>query len=183
MRKRYLLLDRDGTVIVEKNYLADPAQVELTPGAAEALAAVRALGWGIILVTNQAGIGRGYFTEADVHAVHARLAELLNPRETVLDGIYFCPHAPDDRCGCRKPAPGLVHRAAAERHFDPRDAVMVGDNACDIDLGRAVGAVTCLVRTGYGRTLAQAGQTSADYVIDDLRALPALLAALPVRAG
>jgi D-glycero-D-manno-heptose 1,7-bisphosphate phosphatase len=173
MAQRYVLLDRDGTLIVERHYLADPAQVELLPGAARALVQLRALGWGLAVITNQSGIGRGYYGWEQLHAVHARLAELLAHEGASLDGIYICPHRPDEDCACRKPRPGLIWSAAAELHFDPRAAVVVGDKLCDLDAGRAVGATTCLVRTGYGRSCE--ANARADGVLDDLRSLPQFL--------
>lgn len=184
MTRRFILLDRDGTLIVERHYLRDPAGVELIPGAAAALAALRARGWGLAVVTNQSGLGRGYFGWQDLDAVHARLAALLAAHDVHLDGIYVCPHTPDDGCACRKPAPGLVHAAAAALHFDPRAAVVVGDKACDLALGRAVGATTCLVRTGYGRHGEAQAAALADHVLDDLGGLAALLStAAPAEAA
>src|SRR6185436_3901689 len=145
---RAALLDRDGTINVEREYLSDPAGVELLPNAIAGLRRLRAQGFGLIVISNQAGVGRGYFTMADVNAVNARLAALLSEAGVTLDGIYVCPHKPDDGCACRKPAPGLIQQAAREHGFDPRDCVMIGDKAIDIETGRQVGARTVLVRTG-----------------------------------
>jgi histidinol-phosphate phosphatase family protein len=145
-------LDRDGTVIAEKHYLCDPAGVELLPGAAAGLRHLRELGYRLVLVTNQSGIGRGYFTQADVDAVHARLGTLLAAEAVSLDGIYVCPHRPEDHCACRKPATGLVERACADLDLDPAASVVIGDKACDIDLGHRCRMTTILVRTGYGAT-------------------------------
>lgn len=166
---RFVLLDRDGTLIVEKNYLADPAGVELIPGAREALLRLRDGGWATAVISNQSGVGRGYFTREDVERVHARVLELLGPAAGAIAGFYYCPHAPEDRCGCRKPATGLVVRAAAELGFDPEQAWVVGDKAADVELGRNCGARTVLVRTGYG-SAAEAGGVLPDYVAEDLPA-------------
>ncbi len=148
--KRFVILDRDGTLIVERNYLSTPDQVELIPNAVEGLRAIEALGWGRLIVTNQSGINRGYFTQEVVDAVNRRLLVLLAEANARVDGIYVCPHTPAECCNCRKPETGLVLKAAVEWKFDPARSVVVGDKACDIDLGRRLGAVTILVLTGYG---------------------------------
>lgn len=149
--RRVVFLDRDGTLNVEVHYLSDPAQVELLPGVGEGLAALQRAGYLLVVLSNQSGIARGYFTEATLSRIHARLAELLRGHGATLDGIYYCPHAPDSECSCRKPKPGLGLRAAQEIGADLSRAVIVGDKACDIELGRALGCKTVLVRTGWGR--------------------------------
>jgi D-glycero-D-manno-heptose 1,7-bisphosphate phosphatase len=166
--RRFAVLDRDGTVIVERNYLSDPAKVELLPGVGAALRHLREQGLGLIIVTNQSGVGRKYFELAQLEQIHDRLIELLRAENVILDGIYSCPHLPDDGCECRKPRPGLLARAAAEHGFIPEDCFVIGDKPCDIDLGRSVGAFTVLVRTGYGSKFAEAGATRPDAVADDL---------------
>lgn len=166
MMRRYALLDRDGTIIEERRYLSDPAGVTLLPGAAEGMRLLREAGFGLAVLTNQSGIGRGYYTEEDMHRVHARMRELLEAERVFLDGIYFCPHAPQAGCSCRKPEPGLAEQAARELGFSLRDAYVLGDKPADVDLAARCGAVGVLVRTGYG---AQAEQgTTARYVADDL---------------
>lgn len=172
--KPYAFLDRDGTVIVEKNYLGDPAGVELLPGAVAGLRRLRELGYGLVLITNQAGVGRGYYEESAVHAVHQRLVELLAAAEVTLDGIYYCPHHPAAGCACRKPLPGLVRQAQAEFPVDLARSVVIGDKPSDIDLGKALGMRTILVETGYGA--AHAATTNADAVVPDLLAAAAFLA-------
>lgn len=173
--RRFVLLDRDGTVIVERNYLSDPAQVELLPGVAQALRELSAAGLGLILVTNQSGIGRGYFTSADFQAVQARLAELLAAGNVRPDAVYHCPHAPSEPCVCRKPAPGMILQAAADFGFDPARSFVIGDKPCDVELGRAVGATTFLVRSGYGAAHAAEGYDRADHVTDDLPQAAAII--------
>ncbi len=168
MPRRFVLLDRDGTLIVERNYLAAPEGVELLPDAAAGLRRFAGSGWGRLLLTNQSGVGRGYFDMAAVEAVHRRMLELLAREGASLDGVYVCPHAPEDGCDCRKPRPGLALRAAAEWHFDPRAAVVIGDKAGDIDLGKAIGAKTILVRTGYGEAELSRGAVQPDWVAGGL---------------
>ena len=163
-----VVLDRDGTLNTEVHYLSDPDQLVLLPGVITGLQALRAAGCRLVVVTNQSAIGRGFFDEARLTQIHDRLRELLGAHGVTLDAIYHCPHRPDDGCRCRKPGPELIERAAHELGFDPRRAFVVGDKPCDIDLGRAVGAHTVLVRTGYGAAHELAGDAVADFVVDDL---------------
>lgn len=165
---RFVLLDRDGTVIVERHYLSDPSQVELIPGTAPALRQLSKMGLGLVIITNQSPIGRRLFNEECLELIHHRLLELLEAEGVHLDGIYYCPHLPEENCRCRKPQPGLVELAAEELDFDPQASFMIGDKACDIELGRRVGATTLLVRTGYGAQAVAEAVVTADYVVDDL---------------
>jgi len=166
----FILLDRDGTIIEERHYLSDPQQVVLLPGAVEGLRRLQQRGCQLIVVTNQSGVGRGLFSMAQLDAVHARMGELLDEAGVTLVDILVCPHTPDDHCDCRKPLTGMVVRGAAKWQFDPTTAFVIGDKACDIDLGRNVGARTILVRTGYGRTEALNPAVKPDVVVDDLSA-------------
>lgn len=165
----YILLDRDGTVIEEKNYLAEPAGVSLLPGAVEGLQLFRDAGFGLVLITNQSGIGRGYFTLQDLDRVHDRLQELLMEAGISLAGIYICPHAPEQDCECRKPKPKLALDAARELGFDLTQSWMIGDKAADVGLARSCGAKAVLVRTGYGAVSDGTGQvpdTTAENLFD-----------------
>lgn len=171
--RRFVLLDRDGTITVERNYLSDPGQVELLPKVGAGLRRMAQSGLGLIVVTNQSGIARGYFDEQRLAEIHARMNQLLDAEGVRLDAIYVCPHSPEDKCECRKPKPGMVERAAAEFGFDPRQSFIIGDKPCDIDLGHAVGAKALLVRTGYGAEIEATGQSTAHEVVDDLVAAAA----------
>lgn len=175
-RRRFVLIDRDGTINVDKHYLSQPEQLELLPGTGEALRVLKAAGFGICVVTNQSGIGRGYFGLAELERVHARLHALLGAEGVTIDGIYLCPHGPDDDCACRKPLPGMIEQAVAEHGFDPASAIVIGDKEADVGLGRGVGATTFLVRTGYGRATEAKG-TQADHVVDDLLAAARMIVA------
>jgi D-glycero-D-manno-heptose 1,7-bisphosphate phosphatase len=175
-RRRFVLLDRDGTLIVERHYLSRAEDVELLPGAVPGLQRLRQLGLGLAVITNQSGIGRGYFDAAALGAVHSRLRQLLHAGSIELDGVYVCPHGPTDGCGCRKPGTDLVWQAAAELGFEPAECFVVGDKAGDVELGQRLGATTLLVRTGYGRQCEQEGKVRADFVVDDLAAAAALIA-------
>ncbi len=169
MSKRFVLIDRDGTINVEKHYLSDPDQLELYPGIGPALKRLQDAGFGLAVLTNQSGVARGYFDLDRLTQIHDRLRALLAAEGVTVDGIYICPHGPDDDCACRKPLPGMVEQAVAEHGFDPAQAFMIGDKEVDVELGRAVGATTFLVRTGHGAKAAAAG-SKADHVVDDLAA-------------
>ena len=170
-----VLCDRDGTLIEERHYLHDPDGVVLLPGVGEGLRRLQQAGFLLGVVTNQAGIGRGYYDEAAMHAVNDRMRARLAAYGVQLDGIWFCPHAPDAGCTCRKPAPGMVLAAARELGFLPSSAVVVGDKPCDVELAHAVGAKGVLVCTGYGQ--ASAEETHADYVAADFTAAVAWIMA------
>ncbi len=157
MSRPAVFLDRDGTIIREVNYLADPSQVELLAGAAEAIAQWNAAGVPVIVVTNQAGVARGYFAEERIAEVHRRLDVLLAEHHARIDGYYVCPHHPTAGespyrcdCTCRKPLPGMLIQAAAEHDLDLPRSAMVGDKISDLQAGAAAGCATILVRTGYG---------------------------------
>ena len=169
------LLDRDGTIIAERHYLSDPADVELLPGAAAAITALGDAGFAVAVVSNQSGIARGYYDWNDVERCNARMSELLAEEGAAVDGIFVCPHHPDEGCACRKPAPGLAREALAALGGDPSRCIVVGDKDCDAALGEALGATTVLVRTGYGAETERVGTVSPDFVIDDLRGLQPLL--------
>ena len=173
--RRFVLLDRDGTVIEERHYLADPDGVALIPGAAHGLRALRRAGFGLVIVTNQAGIARGLLTLDTLARIHARMNDLLAIEDARVDGIYFCPHGPDDGCPCRKPRTGLVQTAAAEHGFEPRASFVVGDNAGDILLAKNLPATSILVRTGYGAAIAAAREPVADYEANDLASAAELI--------
>jgi len=143
--------DRDGTLNVDdEGYINTPDLVKLLPGVAEALRALKGAGWALVVVSNQSGIGRGRLSLEELHRVNERLEELLAAEGAELDGIYFCPHAPDEGCSCRKPKPGMLLEAARELGLDLRRSWMVGDKADDVKAGRAAGCRTALVRTGEG---------------------------------
>jgi D-glycero-D-manno-heptose 1,7-bisphosphate phosphatase len=145
-----ILLDRDGTIIKEKNYLSDPREVELLPGASQGLRRLQRQGCRLAVVSNQSGVGRGYFRHEDVERCNARMAELLRAEGVTLDAVYYCPHGPDEACSCRKPAPGMGLRACEEFGILPEQTFVVGDKPCDVDLGEQLGAQSVLVSTGYG---------------------------------
>jgi phosphoheptose isomerase len=165
---RLVILDRDGTINVEKHYLSDPGQVELIDNAAQGIRLLRKMGLKTVVVTNQSAVDRGYLDSQALEGIHRRLSELLQMEGAEIDAIYFCPHRPEENCRCRKPGIELLEQAARDFDADLRESFVVGDKSCDIEMGRRVGATTLLVKTGYGhRTLAEQ-ETGADYVVDDL---------------
>ncbi|MBS0657811.1 MAG: HAD family hydrolase [Verrucomicrobia bacterium] len=160
-----VFLDRDGTIIEDANYLADPVGVRLIPGALDALRQLAGAGFALIVVTNQSGIGRGYFAESDYHRVAARMTELLDPG--LILATYFCPDHPGQPSTRRKPAPGMLLEAAAEHGLELARSFMIGDRRGDIEAGRAAGcAASILVRTGIGES--EAAGAGADFVAADL---------------
>ncbi|MBI2240384.1 MAG: D-glycero-beta-D-manno-heptose 1,7-bisphosphate 7-phosphatase [Magnetospirillum gryphiswaldense] len=166
--RRFVLIDRDGTINVEKHYLSDPDQLQLIPGVGAALRRLTQAGYGIAIITNQSGIARGYFTLERLGQIHDRLNTMLAAEGVTVDGIYICPHGPDDDCDCRKPLPGMAEQAMADHGFDPKLSTVIGDKEVDVELGRAIGAATFLVRTGHGEKYAAASK--ANHVVADLPA-------------
>lgn len=150
MSQPAIFLDRDGTVIVEKHYLSDPALVELEAGAVEGLRKLQALGLPLVVITNQSGVGRGKFGVDAVHAVNARVGELLAAEGITIAGWYMCPHAPDTDCACRKPLPGMAQQAQRELGVSLAGSYVVGDKRSDVELADAIGGTGVLVTTGHG---------------------------------
>jgi histidinol-phosphate phosphatase family protein len=146
-----VFLDRDGTLIVERNYLSSPDQVEIIPGVVEGLQRLAIAGYQLVIVTNQSGVGRGYFTIERVAEVHDRMFQLMGLDDSFFAGIYICPHTPSEDCVCRKPLPELVNRAAADLGLDLAQSWMIGDKPADLGLAKAAGLRAILVRTGYGK--------------------------------
>jgi D-glycero-D-manno-heptose 1,7-bisphosphate phosphatase len=175
MQRRFVLCDRDGTINVEKHYLSDPDQLQLLPSAAAGLRQMAIMGLGLVVVTNQSAIGRGLFDTDRLEAIHNRLRELLRAEGVELDGIYHCPHLPEDGCACRKPAAGMIEQAASDLGFQPDEAFFIGDKTCDIDAGRAANATTLLVRTGYGGEHETDKACRPDFVVDDLASAAAVI--------
>lgn len=177
--RRAVFVDRDGTIIVERHYLSDPAGVSLIPGAADALLRLKAMGLALVLVTNQSGIGRGLYDVDDYRRVAAEVERQLAEAGVVMDGVYYCPDPPggDPETTCRKPST-LMHRAAArDLGLVTRGSYYVGDKASDVKPARTLNGTGILVRTGWGREEEPA--LSPQYrVVDDLAAAAELVQAL-----
>jgi D-glycero-D-manno-heptose 1,7-bisphosphate phosphatase len=156
--RRAILMDRDGTISEEVGDLSDVALLRLIDDSAEAVRKANEAGFQTVVVTNQSGVARGILSEDLVAEAHDRLRELLGEHGARLDGIYYCPHHPEaggaryrKACDCRKPLPGMLRRARDEMGIDLPSAYMIGDSMRDVAAGRAVGAFTILVLTGFGR--------------------------------
>jgi len=173
-----VFLDRDGTIIVERSYLADPDDVELVPGATDALGALRRAGFALVTVTNQSGIALGLYSEDDYRAVAARLDEALEAAGAPVDTTEYCPHHPDATgpCPCRKPSTGMHLRAAVALGLDPARSYYVGDKVTDVLPALELGGQGILVRTGYGREQEKRAPERIR-VVDDLAAAAALILA------
>lgn len=152
-----VFIDRDGTISEEVGYVNHPTRYRVFPYAAEAIRTLNDAGWLAVLVTNQAGVARGYFAEEMIGRVHALLAEELERGGARLDAVYYCPHHPTVGdapyrldCDCRKPRPGLIRRAESELGIDPEASWMVGDRYGDVELARNAGLRSAFVLSGYG---------------------------------
>lgn len=154
--KRAVFLDRDGTINIEKEYLYQAEDFEFIEGAPEAIRLLNQAGIMVVVVTNQSGVARGYYTEDDVEHLHRHIASELEGYGAHVDVWLYCPHHPSGRgsyalpCSCRKPLPGMLLAAAARYDIDLENSTMIGDKLADIEAGKAAGCHTILVRTGYG---------------------------------
>jgi D-glycero-D-manno-heptose 1,7-bisphosphate phosphatase len=172
-RARAIILDRDGTIVVDGGYLDEPARLQFLPGAAEGLRRLHERGHPLIVVSNQSGVGRGLFSLARLQEVNQRFLHMVEEAGAKIDGLYFCPHRPEDNCACRKPATQLVLEAAAALGFVPARSVVIGDKGSDVELGRRLQALTMLV-SATGRA-SDAQGPAPDYVVHDLREAAAII--------
>ncbi|HLA96295.1 MAG TPA: HAD family hydrolase [Pyrinomonadaceae bacterium] len=140
-------IDRDGTLIEEVNFLSNVEDLRVFPYTAEALKLLKAKGFLIVVVTNQSGIGRNIYTEADMHAVHEAMQIEL---DGAIDAFYFCPHLPCDGCECRKPNLGMLNSAQSDFDIDLENSWMIGDKKIDVETGYKAGIRSAMVMTGYG---------------------------------
>ena len=170
MTNRAIFLDRDGTIVEDMGYARSADQMQLLPGAAEAIREFRQRGYLVVLITNQSGIGRGYFSEQDLASMHGKIREDLAAYGTALDAVYFCPHLPAEHpdcpepCDCRKSRPGMLLRAAQDLDIDLSKSFMVGDKPSDVNAGKAAGCRTGIVGS-------EDEDWGADFVLQDLREL------------
>jgi len=145
-----VFLDRDGTISEEVGYLNHVSRFHIFPFVPAAIRKLHEAGFAVIVVTNQSGVGRGYFPESLVQTVHDTMTKELASDGASLDAIYYCPHIKADDCDCRKPNIGMLKRAAKENALDLSRSFVVGDRHGDVELARNAGARSILVRTGYG---------------------------------
>jgi histidinol-phosphate phosphatase family protein len=167
-KKPLLLLDRDGTLIEEMDYLSDPKQVHLLPGVVDGLKQLKRAGFLSVVVSNQAGVGRGFITLSQMRRVNRRFLQLLKLKKAPINGLYLCPHSPSDRCACRKPKLGMVRQAAKDLGVSWKRSLSVGDRLTDVELGQKTGGLGILVLTGYGRQWAKKkGPVRPDHIAFD----------------
>ena len=177
--QRAVFIDRDGTISEEVGYINHPSRLRVFPYAADAIKLLNKSGWLAIVTTNQAGVARGYFSEELIQTVHEKLKQDLESAAARLDAIYYCAHHPTVGeppyrldCDCRKPKPGLIHRAAEEFDIDLERSWMVGDRYSDIELARNAGVRSAFVMSGYGRgeweNQRHSWKHQPDLVVDDL---------------
>jgi len=151
-RKKHpvVFLDRDGTLLNERGYLSDPSKMAFYPNVIKSLKSLRKAGFKLVLVTNQSGIGRGFFTEKQFRTVHHRFTSLLKKKGARIDGLYYCPHHPQAGCACRKPKTTLARKAARHLNLDLQQSYMVGDQTRDMIFAHRLGGKGILVLTGSG---------------------------------
>jgi len=184
---RHVILDRDGVLNYEApegSYVRDPSEFHWLPGALEGLALLRRAGVRLSVATNQAGVGRGVMSLKQLAAVHERMQREAAAQGAALDAVLYCPHAPEEQCSCRKPAPGLIEAAVARSGVAASDTIVVGDDRRDLEAAQRAGVVAALVRTGKGRRTEALLGNAAVPAYDDLRELArAILAARPDTGG
>lgn len=156
--KRAVFLDRDGVIVEDSNYVYRTDQLRLIPGSAEAIKLLNENCFLTIIVTNQAGVAKGYFTERDIMLFNNSMKEMLIEHGAHIDAIYYCPHHPDAKiekykinCYCRKPKPGMLEEAEKDFNIDIKQSFMIGDKLSDVNAGKYVGCRTIMVLTGYGK--------------------------------
>ncbi|MFX1303244.1 MAG: D-glycero-beta-D-manno-heptose 1,7-bisphosphate 7-phosphatase [Promethearchaeota archaeon] len=152
-KRKAIFLDRDGVINKEVNYLSKPNDFEFIEGSIDALKILKQKGYLIIVITNQAGIAKGFFTEETLESIHSKMTRILKQNNIELDGIYYCPHHPEftGPCDCRKPKPGMILKAQLKYNIDLNNSYMVGDTLNDIETGKSARCKTILVLTGYGK--------------------------------
>jgi len=165
MKRPAIFLDRDGTLIEEVNYLSRVEDLRLFPFSAEAVRRLKDAGFLMIVVTNQSGIGRGIYTEADMHAIHEAIQKQL---DGAIDAFYFCPHLPSDGCECRKPKTGMIDAAMRDLEIDLEKSWIIGDKKIDVETGKSAGLRTALVLTGYGSQHKALFEQLPEFIADDL---------------
>ena len=167
MANRAVFLDRDGTIAIDVPYCRRPEDFKLFPNTARAIKLLNEHGYKVIIITNQSGVARGYFDEDTLERIHQKMRRELAEDGARIDGIYYCPHHPDDDCECRKPKPKMILQAAEEHDIDIKQSFMVGDMLMDIQVGQNAGCRTVLLLPDTGEN--EAGSTP-DYIASDLYA-------------
>lgn len=160
-----IAIDRDGTLIHECEYLNDPGQIRFLRGVYGGLKRLRRAGFRVVVVSNQAGVGRGLISPAQLAKVNERFLKLLKSHHAPIDGYYWCPHAPSAGCTCRKPRTGMLKMASKKLRYPWKGAISIGDRPTDVELGQRAGGRGVLVQTGYGRRWARSPEAQkADFI-------------------
>jgi len=169
-RRRVVLLDRDGVININRDdYVKSVEEVEFIPGALEALSRLNAAGWKVVVISNQACVGKGIISEETLQSITQKMEKEIAEAGGEIAAVYYCTHRPEDGCDCRKPAPGLIERASRELGFNPKDAVFIGDAEADIKAGKAAGCRTVLVLSGrISRTEAEQISPAPEWIVNNL---------------
>ena len=172
MNEKIILLDRDGVINEDSDaYIKSVDQWIPIAGSIKAIALLTQKGYRIFVITNQSGVGRGYFSLETLEAMHQKMHDLVNAAGGKIEAVYFCPHIPDEGCACRKPKPGLLKQIANDEQLDLTDVPLVGDSLRDIEAGQQVGAHGILVRTGKGERMIEKENTEGIPIYDNLLAV------------
>lgn len=173
---KVVFLDRDGTINIDTGYISDTKGLEIFAGVSEAIKDLKEAGYKTVIVTNQSGIGRGYFRQEDLEKVNDKILQLIEEEASVkglpsltktIDKIYFCPHSPDENCNCRKPETGMIDDAKKDFNIDIKNSYVIGDKEADVNLGKNAGIKTILVLTGDGEK--HRDKCEPDFVAKDLK--------------
>jgi len=169
MKNKAVFVDRDGTINVNVEYLDTPDNFQMYPGVGEGIKALKEQGFLIIIITNQSGIARGFFTLETLEKIHERMLNELQEKGVEVDAIYFCPHHPDEKCNCRKPKTGLLVKAIKDFDIDTKKSYFIGDRMIDVEAGYKIGCKTVLVpeRKEQVKKEMEESEISPDLVCDD----------------
>jgi len=178
--KSLVILDRDGVINQDSdNFIKSEQEFIPISGSLEAIARLNRAGYRVVIATNQSGLARGYFDLATLEAIHEKLRQLLSAVDGQIEGIFYCPHGPAERCDCRKPLPGLLHQIAEQYVVNLEGVPVIGDSLRDLQSALSVGASPILVRTGKGeRTLEELRKSSSDINVNELPVYRDLAAAV-----
>lgn len=164
-KQKAVFIDRDGTLLEEVNFLSRVEDMRIFPFTPEAISLLKQNGFLVVVVTNQSGIGRGIYTESEMHAIHDEMSAALS---NLIDAYHFCPHLPDAGCTCRKPKTGMIDEAARKFSIDFENSWMIGDKRLDIEAGFNANIKTALVKTGYGADTIETLERRPEIIANDL---------------
>lgn len=169
MGNRAVFIDRDGTINVNYGYINNPNDFKMYPGVAKGIKLLQENGFKIIVITNQSGIARGYFSEKSLEEIHEKMKKELSKEDAGVDAIYHCPHHPDEKCNCRKPNPGMLEKAIKDFDIDIENSFIIGDRMLDVEAGRNVGCKTVLVPEDKELVKKEREESDVkpDYICDD----------------